>query len=226
MIEDVASRVSALAADYGEGRLSLEAYRRERTALLDSLPAECAAADSAITRPRFRAPAAESDRPTDGQAPARAPPQARRPRGRWRTWSVLSLGVVALVTFTLWQQKRPGPRVSTLASQTEPVPADAAEPVREAIAPLLASQDWSDARIAAANVGLLEAGPRRIAAAAATDWFQRFLGEVRDHVRDEERERRGTLDPENNPLAALAVTLGIKPEPAVDSSRHRRARAG
>jgi hypothetical protein len=216
MIEDVANRVRLLATDYCEGRMTFEAYRRERTALLDSLPAQGADADSAITRPRYRAPPADSDRRNDdARTPARAPAKESGPRGRWRTLVVLTLGVVALLAFALWQQKR----------QAEPLSANA-EPVREAIAPLLTTQEWSDARIAAVNVGLTEAGPQRIAAAAATDWFQRFRGEVRDHVRHEERESGRALDPRSNPLAALAVTLGIKLQPAMEASRPKHARAG
>jgi hypothetical protein len=180
MNEDVADRLRSLAKDYSRGRLNLETYRRLRTPLLDSLTA--LPSPVARVRPRVR-----SIRPL-----------------------VLGLVVGAAVGGLLLRE---GIRGDVHWRRAPSYPQQAARPsadrVFDLISPLLDNPDWGDARIASVNAGLLEEGPRRIAADQGTQWFQRFAEEVRRRLKEQQAMAADRLVPEKSSLAALAVTIGL-----------------
>ena len=154
MSADATERLRALARDYSRGRLSFEAYRRQRTSLLDSLDP-----------PRARASPVPWPRPMV-----------------WGGFLV-AVGTIVIVlswhrgqNMTIEHERGPGP--------SRPEPAAAPDRIQGLIAPLLSDPDWDDARIAAVNAALLEEGPRRIAARQQTEWFQRFAAEVRRHLQE------------------------------------------
>jgi hypothetical protein len=178
--EEVAGRLRSLAKDYSQGRLNLEAYRRLRTSLLDSL--------TALPSPVPRA----------------------RSRVRWIRALVLGLVVGAAVGGLLIRDRIRGDlhwgRAPSYPRQAVPASADR---VFGLIAPMLDNPDWGDARIASVNAGLLEEGPRKIAADQETQWFQRFAEEVRSRLKEQQAMAADRLVPEKSSLAALAVTIGL-----------------
>ena len=181
MNEDAADRLRSLAKDYSQGRLNLETYRRLRTPLLDSL--------TALPSPVARG----------------------RSRVRWIRALVLGVVVGAAVGGLLLRDRIRGDLHWGRAAPSYPrqaVPASA-DRVFGLIAPMLDNPDWGDARIASVNAGLLEEGPRKIAADQGTAWFQRFAEEVRSRLKEQQAMAADRLVPEKSSLAALAVTIGL-----------------
>jgi len=69
--------------------------------------------------------------------------------------------------------------------------------------------DWGDGHLAALNTDLLELGGARIAEAASESWFQHFVEEVRQRLKEQQALASTALTADNSPLAALAVTVGL-----------------
>lgn len=212
MSADRADRLRALARDHLEGRSSLESYRRLRAKLLDDLIAPAAAASSDATQPRAPAPPGEVTQPrapapraAAGLAAPASFDKGLRP-GRIAGYVLLGLLLAFVAVSALWRHHS-----RNLASQpgTAATGSGPADPIRQLLDPLLQSPDWSDARLLALNEALLEAGRPRLEAARGTDWFDAFVANVRSRLRQQQALAGAPLTPENSPLAALAVTLGI-----------------
>lgn len=258
MSEDVAGRLRELARDHSEGRLTLEAYRRLRAPLLDSvsstpvgaeelndvtrpralpLPARAAPATPASaphSRPERAAPTGHEERLPNPQPVSRtgfagtsessravtSEPSGPASRGRSRLiWAIpVALIVIAGTAFggwVVWNKWLAGEgsghrsEVTADTRQAHQSQATQADPVHVLIQPLLDRDDWSDARVAAVNAGLLETGSVRIAAAASTEWFQAFVDAVRRRLQEQQALGATPLTPDKSPLAALAVTIGL-----------------
>ncbi|MGH8303879.1 MAG: hypothetical protein ACRET5_20735, partial [Steroidobacteraceae bacterium] len=212
MSAEIADRLRALARDHLEGRMGLQSYRRLRAQLLDDLAAPGMGASSDATQPRaaehgveVTQPRAATPRPA--AEPAAVPSHSGEPRsGRLAGFATLGLFVIFAVVFLLWRHHS-----RSLAS----TPAAAApgggqtDPIQVLLQPLLQNPDWSDARLLALNEALLEAGRPRLEAVRSTDWFDAFVASVRSRLLQQQALAGAPLTPDNSPLAALAVTLGI-----------------
>jgi formylglycine-generating enzyme required for sulfatase activity len=69
--------------------------------------------------------------------------------------------------------------------------------------------DWNDAHLATLNTDLLELGGARLSESAGEPWFQRFVDEVRQRLKEQQALAATPLSADNSPLAALAVTVGL-----------------
>jgi hypothetical protein len=117
--------------------------------------------------------------------------------------------VVAVLAHRLFAgQARGEPDQEPALGEAAQLPADSGR-IFALVAPLLNDPDWTDARIASVNAGLLEEGSRRIAAARRFEWFQRFAAQVRVHLEDQRVQRHNSAAPERSSLSALAVTIGL-----------------
>lgn len=232
MSADTADRLRALARDHLEGRSSLETYRRLRAQLLDSLTAPVTAAPAAAvpaasaspdatqpraaaqvseaTQPRLASPRAGPERsePPQGPQPPRPPPAGKGVRlGGIPGYVGLVLVLALAVVFFVWRHHSRG--AASPAAATAPVSGGQTDPLQALLEPLLQNPDWSDARLVALNQALLEAGQQRLDAERNTDWFDAFVESVRSRLLQQQALAGTPLTPDNSPLAALAVTLGI-----------------
>lgn len=212
MAPQVAERLSALARDHAEGRMSLEAYRRLRGPLLDGLAGITDESASVVTQPRVRRPEAEQQA---GLAPPthRAPPPRRAPgwsgllgttAGRARL-AGLAGAVLVIVALLIWH----GTARMHVSSVADAPGSAGTDPIQALLQPLIDDPDWSDARLRGLNDALLEAGPARLAAVRSADWFNAFVEQVRSRVKEQQALAGAPLSPDKSALAALAVTLGI-----------------
>ncbi|HEX3844552.1 MAG TPA: SUMF1/EgtB/PvdO family nonheme iron enzyme [Steroidobacteraceae bacterium] len=218
MSADTADRLRALARDHLEGRSSRETYRRSRAQLLDGLLAPAAGASPDATQPRMAAQVSEATQPraaTPRATPQRSepaqapqpPPSGDRVRvGRVTAYVALVLLLTLAVGFFVWRHYSHG---AASAAANAPVSAGQTDPLRALLEPLLQNPDWSDARLVALNQALLEAGQSRLDAARNTDWFDAFVASVRSRLLQQQALAGTPLTPDNSPLAALAVSLGI-----------------
>lgn len=219
MSADTADRLRALARDHLEGRSSLQAYRRQRAQLLDSLIAPAAGASAAAaspdtTQPRTAAQVSEATQPR--AAIARATPERSEPppppagkearSGRVMGYAGLVLILTLAAAFFVWRHHSRG---SGSPVATAPARGGQTDPLQTLLEPLLQTPDWSDARLVALNQALLEVGQPRLDAARNTDWFDAFVESVRSRLLQQQALAGTPLTVENSPLAALAVTLGI-----------------
>jgi hypothetical protein len=194
-IEHVAKRLRTLAQEFSRGRLSFEAYRRERTALLDS-----------ITPPPPHLPAAaDTGHERTATQAARSEPVSNFSLTRWtRPLFLGALAACAAVTFLIWPQTRhAGLESRRVPGSSAPAHPAAGDRIQGLVAPLLSDPDWDDAHIAAVNAALLEEGPLRIAAHQKAEWFQRFAAEVRRRLKQQPSQQ--------STLAELAMTIGLDP---------------
>jgi hypothetical protein len=199
MSEDVAARLRSLAKDYSHGRVDFEAYRRTRTALLDSLISKT------LDESRSEAlslPLSSSDALPPAVPEGHAAAPWRRSRAHWI--GAVALLLIALVVGDLLIRGRSEPD----AGRETKVASDR---IFELVSPLMTDPDWSDAHVTAVNAALLEEGSRQIALRQQTVWFQRFAAEVRRRLGEQSALRRDGLAPEKSSLAALAVTIGLDP---------------
>lgn len=238
MSEDIGARIASLAQDYREGRLNRAAYRRLRAPLLDSLSTRQFSSDedSTVTQPRDKvraaiaAAAAESDAGTTVTRPLPPPPskptafappppaQASRPASQTsRSKTPLFAGIAAVLAVAVaavWYLRRPeSPPTPEFAGAI-----DIDNPVYDAVVPFLATNEWSDRRVANLNAALLELPASEIAEQSGTDWFVALVDEVRRRLKEQQALASHPLTPEKSPLAALAVTIGIdlqKPDAAI-----------
>jgi formylglycine-generating enzyme required for sulfatase activity len=236
--EDIGARIASLAQDYREGRLNRAAYRRLRAPLLDSLSTRQFSSDedSTVTQPRDKvraaiaAAAAESDAGTTVTRPLPPPPskptafappppaQASRPASQTsRSKTPLFAGIAAVLAVAVaavWYLRRPeSPPTPEFAGAI-----DIDNPVYDAVVPFLATNEWSDRRVANLNAALLELPASEIAEQSGTDWFVALVDEVRRRLKEQQALASHPLTPEKSPLAALAVTIGIdlqKPDAAI-----------
>lgn len=232
MSADIADKLRALARDHLEGRSSLEAYRRLRAQLLDSLLAPAAGPAPEATQPRAASPPGAMTQPRpraatreDVTQPREAIPPTNTRRagaapgssgttarvGRIAGYAGFGLLLACTAALLLWRHHS-----RTLASSSATTAGSAGmrsdrltDPVRALLQPLLEHPDWSDARLVALNEALLEAGQPRIDAVRDTDWFDAFVQSVRSRLREQQALAGAPLTPDSSPLAALAVTLGI-----------------
>lgn len=240
MSADTADRLRALARDHLEGRSSLEKYRRLRAQLLDGLSAPAAGtpagnASPDATQPRAAAQVGDATQPR-ASAPRAAPERSEPPRvplpppsaaagnevgwGRVVGYAGLALLVVLGVAFFVWKHHSYG---TTSSAATAPATGGQTDPLQALLEPLLQNPDWSDAHLVALNEALLEAGQSRLDAVRNTDWFDAFVASVRSRLLQQQALAGTPLTPDNSPLAALAVTLGIDltapAQPAVSPAR-------
>lgn len=203
MSADLAARLRALARDHHEGRLNLATYRKLRAPLLDSLELHASTIDEmAVTQPRSlgRAAAARSPQVAKPEPAPATPPASKLPR-------IVIAGAVALVLVGAvgwWAVHRSTPDEHVAEDVATPT-----SPVYELVDPFVHRGDWSDARVAALNVALLELGEREIGAIASEPWFQRFVDDVRKRVKEQQALAQRPLTAKSSPLAALAVTVGL-----------------
>jgi formylglycine-generating enzyme required for sulfatase activity len=69
--------------------------------------------------------------------------------------------------------------------------------------------DWSDARLVALNTDLGTIGDDVFATAADSPVYQHFVDDVRRRFKEQQALAAKPLVPENSPIAALAVTVGL-----------------
>lgn len=200
MSADLAARLRALAQDHHAGRFNLATYRKLRAPLLDSLELHARAMDEmAVTQPRSLGRAAGTP-PRAGDVAA---PSATRETKLLRvTVVLLSLTLIAAVSW--WALQRPAPDEQIAERSVAP-----AGPVHDVIEPFVRRGDWSDARVAALHVALLELGERQIGAVAGEPWFQRFVDDLRKRFKEQQALVQTPLTARSSPLAALAVTVGL-----------------
>lgn len=200
MSADLAARLRALAQDHHAGKLTLAAYRKLRAPLLDSLELH-AMDEMAVTQPRSLGRAA--GRPPRTRIQDTAVKAATRPTTLPRVIVVLLLLlVIALAAW--WTLQRSTPHQEAAADSIAP-----AGPVHDVVEPFVQRGDWSDARVAALNVALLELGDRQIGAVAGEQWFQRFVDDLRKRFKEQQALVQTPLTAQSSPLAALAVTVGL-----------------
>ncbi len=214
--EDLADRLRFLATEYSQGRLTLEAYRKVRSRLLDSLTGS-------------------SEPPAPNKLPVPpAAPQAPHLLPAWLLGlglAVLGTLVVAAYSSRLFRDRNHERyrAQATSRGQTVSDSPHTASPgsgrIFELVSPLLDDPVWTEARIAAVNAALLEEGPRRIAAQRRTQWFRRFAQEVQRRLEEQQALEAGRAVPERSSLAALAETIGLDVESANRSPKHTVGRS-
>jgi formylglycine-generating enzyme required for sulfatase activity len=218
MSADIADRLRALARDHLDGRSSLGTYRRLRAQLLDGLVAAAEGVSSVATQPRPAAPLGDVTQPRaampraapERSEPAAAPAGNKARPGLAAAYVVLGLGVILAVLLS-WRHHAHGlaPQSAATSGATDTGQGGQSDPIRALLEPLLQNPDWSDARLLALNQALLEAGQPQLDAARNTDWFDAFVASVRSRLLQQQALAGAPLTPDNSPLAALAVTLGI-----------------
>lgn len=201
MSADVAARLRVLARDHHEGRLTLAVYRQLRAPLLDSLSVRAASSvdDEAVTRPRLVIPRTAAANGVSVDAPVRTSKAALR-------MAVIALGLLLLAGAVWWalHSRNGGGGAAGAANGAAGTSA-----LQSAIREFSERADWNDSRVAALNATLLELDRRRIAAAASEQWFQDFVDTVRRRFKEQQALAAAALTPDNSPLAALAVTVGL-----------------
>jgi len=204
MSADLAARLRALAHDHHEGRLNLAAYRKLRAPLLDSLELHARAMDEmAVTQPRSLGRAAGKPRQTGDTGVEAATRATTLPRIIVSLLSLLLIGAAAW-----WALQRSTPDEEAAAEAIAPGNVMNG-PVHDVVEPFVQRGDWSDARVAALNVALLELGERQIGAVAGEPWFQRFVDDLRKRFKEQQALVQTPLTAQSSPLAALAVTVGL-----------------
>lgn len=202
MSADLAARLRALAQDHHAGKLNLEAYRKLRAPLLDSLQLHAGVMDEmAVTQPRSLGRASGTPPRVAERVVAATP--ASRPTSRLRI-ILIAASSLLLIAAAWWVLQRSTPQEKAAADAFAPTSA-----VHEVVAPFVQRADWSDARVAALNVSLLEIGERQIAAVAGEPWFQRFVDDLRKRFKEQQALVQRPLTAQSSPLAALAVTVGL-----------------
>ncbi len=135
-------------------------------------------------------------------------------RARLVWLAALAVGVVIVPVVAGWLVRdrivgEPrGAREANVPAQAAP---EGSDRIFRLVAPLLEDRNWTEARIAAVNAGLLEEGARQIAAKQGTEWFQRFAADVRRRLKERQDMGADRRAPEKSSLAALAVTIGLDP---------------
>ena len=200
MSADLAARLRALAKDHHAGKLNLATYRQLRAPLLDSLELHVSSIDEmAVTQPRSLGRAAATRPPTVSSAPKAPARSTKLPRILFALVPVL-----VIASGAWWYMQHSAPEEEVAAGYDAP-----ASPVREVVEPFVQRGDWSDARVAALNVALLELGERQIGAVAVEPWFKRFVDDLRKRFKEQQALVQTPLTAKSSPLAALAVTVGL-----------------
>ncbi len=203
------SQVRRLAKDYAQGRLELEAYRRQRQVLIDGIVAGAIAIER-------EAPG------VDGDAVARATkPPARARAARSPTSMLIGLAVIALVGWALWSALRPKPPPDTSASPPVIVPERQVSVARGMVETFLAARPWDRARISQFERQWSTLGPDEQAQARAAPWFGKLVAALETELKDElalesaRAERRGS--DRIDLLIAMATTLGVADSLSIES---------
>ena len=208
MSADVAARLRQLAHDHHDGRLDLAAYRSLRAPLLESL----------VPNGGIASPVLEVTQPRAVPKPATQVPNEREPK-RSPKVAIMIVAVVLVVvaggllllrgvgvfgagavTDAAGGPGSPGSSAATTAGLNR---------ILDLVGPFLDRGDWSDGRLATLNEALLELGGAQIAAATRDARFQHFIDELRARLKEQQALAPAPLTADNNPLAALAVTVGI-----------------
>ncbi|MGH8294290.1 MAG: formylglycine-generating enzyme family protein [Steroidobacteraceae bacterium] len=212
MSAEIADRLRALARDHLEGRTGLQSYRRLRARLLDDLVAPGTGGSADATQPRAAAQLAEVTQPraaaprAAAEASVTRSPEGEPRSGRLAGYAALALVLAFAVALLLWRHHS---RSLPSAPEAAAPGGGQTDPIQALLEPLLQNPDWSDARLLALNEALLEAGRPRLEAVRSTDWFDAFVASVRSRLLQQQALAGVPLTPDNSPLAALAVTLGI-----------------
>jgi formylglycine-generating enzyme required for sulfatase activity len=212
MSKDVADRLTALAQDHREGKLSLANYRELRAPLLDSLVGLAAAdADVAtVTQPRvsIRGPAESVDNATaDAAAELLAPPKRGSSGSFFKTIGVLVvITAVGVGGFFGWQRFS---AVSPASSPSAALSNDESNPVQKLAREFLNRADWSDERVDALRFALGETTQREMQEARDTLTFRQLRDAVRARFKEQQALTAAPLTPQDSAIAALAVQIGL-----------------
>ncbi|MEP7243450.1 MAG: SUMF1/EgtB/PvdO family nonheme iron enzyme [Gammaproteobacteria bacterium] len=210
MSQDLAERLGSLARDHREGRLSLRAYRDLRAPLLDLLVTR-QSVDVDTTRPRM------TSRPVAAEAVVAAVQSAtsvglNAPDGRAHNRRAARSGVLGAVVvlvgagavFVAWALN--WSPLHFLPNANTPQPR--AEVTRDFVRTFLEDDDWSDERLRALNVRLGD-GTDTATPITRTQWGRRLADAVRARLKERQALGAKLLDHSDNPLADLAVRVGI-----------------
>ena len=164
-----------------------------------------------ITQPRAAVrPASEEavTRPGKPSAARVAQPGTAKPAGGRLPIGTIAIVVALLAAATVAYWMWLGPVSSGRASDAA---GTATQPnrVHDLVTPFIDRADWSDARLASLNASLLELGGAQIAVVAREAWFQHFVDELRQRLKEQQALATAPLTVDNSPLAALAVTVGL-----------------
>jgi formylglycine-generating enzyme required for sulfatase activity len=225
MSADVAARLRQLAHDHHDGRLDLAAYRSLRAPLLESL----------VPNGGVASPVLEVTQPRAVPKPATQAPNEHEPK-RSPKAAILIVAVVLVVAaggllvlrgVGVFGHGVSGGAAGTngAGATTDANGADAAaggaggpgsaataaglNRILDLVGPFLDRGDWSDGRLTTLNAALLELGGAQIAVATRDARFQHFIDELRARLKEQQALAPAPLTADNNPLAALAVTVGI-----------------
>ena len=223
MSADVAARLRQLAHDHHDGRLDLAAYRSLRAPLLESL----------VPNGGVASPVLEVTQPRAVPKPATQVPNGHEPQRSPKAAIMIVAVVLVVVAGGLLALRGVGVfgvgvgRGVNGASGTSGAGAatDAAggpgstgssagiaaglNRILDLVGPFLDRGDWSDGRLTTLNAALLELGGAQIAAATRDARFQHFIDELRARLKEQQALAPAPLTADNNPLAALAVAVGI-----------------
>ena len=213
MSKDVAARLSALAQDHREGRLTLATYRELRAPLLDALVGlEGTESDvSTITQPR--AGIRQSEEAADAAAELLAAPKKRSSESKSGFAKVAGVAVIAVVIGAggLWIRERlqaqPGPSANE-------APGAELSGIQRQIREFLDRGDWSDERVEAFRFTLGEVSERELAEARESPVFRLLRDEVRKRFKEQQALTAAPLTPTDSAIAALAEEVGVEPQSA------------
>jgi formylglycine-generating enzyme required for sulfatase activity len=228
MSKDVAARLSALAQDHREGKLTLATYRELRAPLLDSLVGvEDSDLDtSTVTQPRLGARFADDEA---GAAAAELLAPAAKPRGPfpWRTvvLSGLALALVAALVAGLWQWNAEQTVAQEPAAPLPAAESDPNNPVQRLVREFLDRGDWSDERIEALRFRLGEASRQDMETARHSPTMRLLREEIRKRFKEQQALTPTPLTPQDSSLAALAVRVGMDLQSANEAMRTAVKRA-
>ena len=208
MSADVAARLRQLAHDHHDGRLDLAAYRSLRAPLLESL----------VPNGGIASPVLEVTQPRAVPKPATQVPNEHEPKRSPKVAIMIVAVVLVVVAGGLLLLRGVGVfgagAVTDAAGGPGSTGSSAATTaglnrILDLVGPFLDRGDWSDGRLATLNEALLELGGAQIAAATRDARFQHFIDELRARLKEQQALAPAPLTADNNPLAALAVTVGI-----------------
>jgi formylglycine-generating enzyme required for sulfatase activity len=209
MSKDVAARLSALAQDHREGRLTLATYRELRAPLLDGLVGfEAGESDvSSVTQPR--AGIRQSEEAADAAAELLAP-RSRTGSGSKGAFAKVA-GVTVLLVMVgaagLWIKERMS--MARTASPATEITAGETTGVQRQIREFLDRGDWSDERVDAFRFALGEVSERELLEARESQVFRVLRDEVRKRFKEQQALTAAPLTPTDSAIAALAEQVGV-----------------
>jgi len=221
MSKDVSERLSALAQDHREGRLTLATYRELRAPLLDALVGiGSGEADVAtVTQPRagIRAP----EEAADPVAELLAPTKPRSRKGTMFSPKIVGLTVVVLAVGAAgWWVRQKFAALPVAGSTVVEVSGNSeTSAAQRHIHEFLDRGDWTDERVDAFRFLLGESSKREWDEARESEVFRVLRDEVRKRFREQQALTAAVLTPQESPIAALAEQVGIDLKPAKAAPR-------